>query len=69
MSDHATEVELALLKQWRATVESELQETKDAIHALQDERTKALKWGITTLGAAVIAMASWMWTYLGSHLK
>lgn len=69
MNDHTTEVDLALLKQWKATVDSELHETKAAIQALQDERTKALKWGIATLGGAVLAMASWMWTYISSHLK
>lgn len=67
--ERGTDIDLALLKQWKSSVEEDLKETKQAIQALQDERTKALKWGIATLGAAVLAMGSWMWTYVSSHLK
>ena len=69
MSEHSTEVQIALLIQWREQVERDLQEANAAIHALQEERTRALKWGVGTLGAAVLAMGSWIWTTVTSHLK
>jgi NCAIR mutase (PurE)-related protein len=31
-----------------------------SIAALEDERTKALKWGVMTLGTAVMGMACWI---------
>lgn len=69
MIGQSTEIQLALLIQWRAQVERDLQEANDAIHALQEERTRALKWGVGTLGAAVLAMGSWMWNFVTNHLK
>ena len=32
----------------------------EKIEALEDERTKALKWGVMTLGTAVMGMAYWI---------
>lgn len=69
MSEHSNEIDLDRLMQWRVTVEDQIKETNEAIKALQDERTKALKWGITVLGAAVMAMGSWMWSFLMGHIK
>lgn len=80
MSEHSNEIDLDRLMQWRITVEDQIKETNkavedqikttnEAIKALQDERTKALKWGITVLGAAVMAMGSWMWSFLMGHIK
>ena len=69
MSNQSTETQLALLIQWREQVEKDLHEANAAIAALQEERTKALKWGVGTLGAAVLAMGSWMWNFLTSHIK
>lgn len=69
MSDKSTETQLALLVQWRESVEDHIKATDAAVLALQDEHTKALKWGIATLGAAVIAMGSWMWSFVIGHLK
>lgn len=69
MSEHSNEIDLDRLMQWRVTVEDQIKETNDAIKALQDERTKALKWGITVLGAAVMAMGSWMWSFVVGNLK
>jgi len=68
-AQHATETDLALLHQWKETVEADLKKTQLAIQVLQDERTHALKWGIATLGAAVLAMGSWMWSYVTTHIK
>lgn len=69
MSEQSTETQLALLEQWRESVEAHIKATDAAVMALQDERTKALKWGIVTLGTAVIAMGSWMWSFVVGHLK
>ena len=69
MSEQSTEIQLARLLEWRQQVERDLHEANAAIAALQEERTKALKWGVGTLGAAVLAMGSWMWNFLTSHIK
>lgn len=34
------------------------------IAALEDERTKALKWGVMTLGTAVMGMIYWIFDHL-----
>lgn len=42
-----------------------------SIRALEDERNKALRWGISTLGLAVAGMASWIFNLItsGGHIK
>ena len=69
MSEQSTEIQLARLLEWRAQVERDLQEVNADLRALQEERTKALKWGVGTLGAAVLAMGSWMWNFVVNHIK
>jgi hypothetical protein len=40
------------------------------IKALEDERNKALRWGISTLGLAVVGMATWIVNLItGGHIK
>lgn len=68
MADESTETQLALLKQWKESVEAHIASTDAAVKALQDERTKALKYGITTLGSAVLAMGYWMWDFVTRHV-
>ena len=53
-----------------ASLSLALAATANDIKALQDERNRALKWGIMTLGSAVVAMGYWIFNAItGGHLK
>lgn len=71
----STEVQIALLIHGQALLQREIEETKreaeaaasdnaKKIAALEDERTKALKWGVMTLGTAVMGMVYWIFDHL-----
>ncbi len=71
MTNPSTETQLALLTAGLKEVSRELTEVKAAgdqerasmlakITALEDERNKALKWGVLSLGSAVMAMGYWI---------
>lgn len=48
----------------------EVEELKTAIKGLVDERDKALKWGIVTIGAAFIGVCTWIVNFFTSgHFK
>lgn len=41
-----------------------------AVAAMQAERDHALKWGIVSLGVAVMSMGTWIFNlFTGGHLK
>lgn len=51
-------------------LESEMLTLRAAVVASQAERDHALKWGIVTLGAAVISMGLWIFNlFTGGHMK
>jgi hypothetical protein len=75
MPGQSTETQLALLTAGLKEVTREVEEVKEAeakerailnakITALEDERNKALKWGVLALGTAVASMAAWIWTHM-----
>jgi hypothetical protein len=66
---HSQETEIELLKQGQERINEHLGAQDDAIKALEDERTKALKWGITVLGAAVMGMGTWIFNLITGHVK
>jgi hypothetical protein len=53
-SDLSTETEIAVIKQKQLTMEEHLKANDAAIAALVEERNKALKWGIISLGSAPV---------------
>lgn len=69
MTTPSTETQIALLAAALRTMESDLKEAGAAITALQEERNRALKWGITSLGIAVLGMASWIFNTITGHIK
>lgn len=70
MNTQQQEVEIARLQEAVKALGDKLAITTDAIEALQDERNRALKWGIMSLGSAVLAMGYWIFNQLtGGHLK
>lgn len=44
----------------REKAEADNRRALEQIAALEDERTKALKWGVMTLGTAVMGMVYWI---------
>lgn len=60
MTAQSNETEIALLIARIGVMERDLEEEKDKIKAIQAERDRALKWGVMTLGAAVISMVIWI---------
>ena len=77
----STEVQIALLIAGQAALQREIDENKQEaddklsaatkqIAALEDERNKALKWGVMTLGSAVLGMAYWIIDKIaGGHIR
>lgn len=50
-------------------IDAHLRATDAEIAKINDERTKALKWGITSLGSFVIFLIGLVTKYLWEHLK
>ena len=44
-------------------------ELRADLDALNKEKEKAMRWGIMTLGGAVLAMATWIFNFVTTHLK
>ncbi|NHZ81821.1 hypothetical protein F2P44_21445 [Massilia sp. CCM 8695] len=58
------------LKRVTDKANADIKEANDKIDALEDERTKALKWGVMTLGTAVMGMAYWIFDkVVGGHIR
>lgn len=70
MSDISQETQIALLTAEVKAMQIAQAATAKDIEALQDERNRALKWGIMSLGGAVMGMAYWIFNQItGGHLK
>jgi hypothetical protein len=52
-----------------ALSEQRIAALEEQVARLAADRDQALKWGILTLGSAVIGLVSWIATYLKDHLK
>jgi hypothetical protein len=52
-----------------ALAEQRLVALEEKVKQLSDERDKALKWGILTLGSAVVGLATWIFNFIAGHLK
>lgn len=52
------------LKRVTEKAEADAKDNAAKITALEDERTKALKWGVMTLGTAVMGMIYWIFDHL-----
>ena len=52
-----------------AELEKQFSIQKESLDGLKGERDKALRWGILTLGAAVVAMASYIFNIVTGHIK
>ena len=60
------EVEAALLAE---KTDQRIKDLERMVESLINDREKAMRWGILTLGAAVLAMASYMVNFITSHIK
>ena len=70
MAEPSLETQVAVLQQWKTTMEAHIANTDKEVQALKDERNSALKWGIMTLGTTVMGMAYWIVNqFTGGHFK
>lgn len=77
----STQVQIALLIEGQKALQRELEEVQSEgvieraamsakITALEDERNKALKWGVLTLGSALISLVAWIGNkVIGGHIQ
>jgi hypothetical protein len=52
-----------------ALAEQRIAALEEKVARLSADRDQALKWGILTLGSAVVGLLSWISTYFREHLK
>lgn len=52
-----------------ALAEQRLAALEEKVKQLSEDRDKALKWGILTLGSAVIGLGTWVVNFIAGHLK
>ena len=64
MASH--EVEAALLAQ---NTDKRIRDLEALVNSLITDRDKAMRWGILALGGAVLAMGSYIFNFVTSHLK
>lgn len=60
------EVEAALRAQ---ETDKRIKDLERMVESLITDRDKAMRWGILALGGAVLAMASYIFNFVTSHLK
>ena len=60
------EVEAALRAE---KTDQRIKDLERLVESLIMDREKAMRWGILALGAAVLAMASYIFNFVTSHLK
>jgi hypothetical protein len=70
MTNPSTETQIALLQANLGTMAEDLVVINAQVAALQEERNRALKWGVMALGSAVMGMAYWIFNAItGGHFK
>lgn len=52
-----------------ALADKRLDALEEKVKQLTEDRDKALKWGILTLGSAVVGLATWIFNFVTAHLK
>lgn len=52
-----------------ALADQRLDALEEKVKQLGDDRDKALKWGILTLGSAVVGLLTWIFKFFSEHLK
>jgi hypothetical protein len=59
----------SVLEYQMKALEDHLKLTDAKVAALEEERNRAMRWGIGVLGAAVLAMGSWIFNFVTGHMK
>ena len=50
-------------------MDSKIAMLEKQVESLAADREKAMRWGIMTLGAGVLAMATWIFNSVTGHIK
>lgn len=79
-TSHEEKIDMALLKQKVRDLEDHIEETDRRLEKkteatdkkfdlLEEERNKALKWGVMALGGMVISLITWIVNVAKDHIK
>jgi len=60
MSEHNTEVDIAVLQQQVIQLKDKQETDHKALEALQKDIDRALIWGILVLGSTVLSLGAWI---------
>ena len=60
MAEHNNEVDIAILQQQLIALKDKQEVDHKALQALQQDRDRALIWGIIVLGSTVISLGAWI---------
>lgn len=80
MATISAQTQIALLMRGHEALQRELEEVQEQgvieraamnakITALENERNQALKWGVLTLGSALISLVAWIANKMGGHIQ
>lgn len=68
-SNTQTAVIIAVLQEKIHFLEERQDQDAAKIAALEEDRNKALRWGIMVLGSAVVSMGAWIFQLFSDRLK
>lgn len=60
MSEHSNDVDIAILQQQLIALKEKQEVDHKALQSLQQDRDRALIWGIIVLGSTVISLGAWI---------
>jgi hypothetical protein len=70
MTNPSAETQIATLREQLDAMRDRLSDMRTDVEALQEERNRALKWGVMALGSAVMGMAYWIFNAITvGHFK
>lgn len=57
------------MRDWEmAALRRELKELRETVDGLNNDKDKAMRWGILALGTAVVGMGTWIFNLISSHV-
>lgn len=68
-SNTQTAVIIAVLQEKINSLEERQDQDAAKIAALEEDRNRALRWGIMVLGSAVVSMGAWIFQLFSDRLK
>lgn len=68
MPSNDKDIEIALLKQALENMRADLSDVRTQLDGMLKDRERAMRWGVTVLGSAVVTMAGYIFNlFSGKH--